>query len=54
MSTVFAAATLAYYDRNEPVVLHVDASIKDLEAALLQNIRSIAFASKALYTPTEI
>ena len=54
MSTIFSAATLAYYDRNEQVVLHVDPSIKGLEAASLQNNSSIAFASKALYTPTEI
>ena len=44
--------TLAYYDRNEPVVLHVDASIKGLGAALFQNNKPIAFASKAL-TPAE-
>ena len=41
-----------YYDRNEPVVLHVDTSIKGLGAALFQNNKPIAFASKAL-TPVE-
>ena len=44
--------TLAYYDRNEPVVLQVDASIKSLGAALFQNDKPIAFAWKAL-TPAE-
>ncbi|MCV6576133.1 MAG: Ty3/Gypsy family RNase HI domain-containing protein, partial [Cohaesibacter sp.] len=47
-SMICTAMTLAYNDRNEPVVLHVDASIKGLGAALLQNNRPIAFASKAL------
>ena len=51
-SMICTATTLAYYDRNEPVVLHVDASIKGLGAALFQNNRPIAFASKAL-TPAE-
>ena len=49
---ICAATTLAYYDRNKPVVLHVDASIKGLDAALFQDNKLIAFASKAL-TPTE-
>ena len=51
-SMICTATTLAYYDRNEPVVLHVDASMKGLGAALFQNNRPIAFASKAL-TPVE-
>ena len=51
-SMICAATTLAYYDRNEPVVLHVDTSIKGLGAALFQNNKPIAFASKAL-TPKE-
>ena len=42
------ATTLAYYDRNKPVALHVDASIKDLGAALFQSNKPIAFASKAV------
>ena len=49
---MICTATLAFYDRREPVVLHVDASIKGLGAALFQNNRPIAFASKAL-TPAE-
>ena len=49
---ICAATTLACYDRNEPVVLHVDASIKGLGAALFQINKPITFASKAL-TPTE-
>ena len=49
---ICTTTTLAYYDRSEPVVLHVDASIKGLGAALFQNDKPIAFASKAL-TPTE-
>ena len=49
---ICTTTTLAYYDRNEPVVLHVDASIKGLGAALFQNDKPIAFASKAL-TPAE-
>ena len=51
-STICTTMTLAYYDRNEPVVLHIDALIKGLGAALFQNNRPIAFASKAL-TPAE-
>ena len=51
-SMICTATTLAYYDRNEPVVLHVDASMKGLGAALFQNNRPIAFASKVL-TPVE-
>ena len=49
---ICTTTTLAYYDRNEPVVLHVDASIKGLGAVLFQNDKPIAFASKAL-TPAE-
>ena len=45
---ICTTTTKAYYDRNEPVVLHVDASIKGLGAALFQNNKPIAFASKAL------
>ena len=37
---------------NEPVALHVDASITGLDVALFQNNKPIAFASKAL-TPAE-
>ena len=49
---ICTATTLAYYDRREPVVFHVDALIKGLGTALFQNNRPIAFASKAL-TPAE-
>lgn len=51
-SLICTTTTLAYYDRNEPVVLHLDASIKGLGAALFQNDKPIAFASKAL-SPAE-
>ena len=49
---ICTTTTLAYYDRNETVVLYVDASIKGLGAALFQNDKPIAFASKTL-TPAE-
>ena len=44
--------TLAYFDAAKPVTLQVDASTKGLGAALLQDNKPIAFASKAL-TDTE-
>lgn len=44
-SMICTATTLVYYDRREPVILHVDASIKGLGAALFQNNRPIAFGS---------
>jgi len=47
-SWISTTTTLAYSDRNEPVVLHVETSIKGLGAALFQNNKPIAFASKAL------
>ena len=40
--------TLSYYQPELPVELHVDASMKGLGAALVQNGRPIAFASKTL------
>ena len=40
--------TLTYYDTAKPVTLQVDASLKGLGAALLQDNKPIAFASKAL------
>ena len=43
---------LNYYDRKKPVTIQVDASGKGLGAALLQDERPIAYASKAL-TATE-
>jgi len=51
-SLICTTTILACYDRKEPVVLHVDASLKGLGAALFQNDKPIAFASKAL-TPAE-
>ena len=44
--------TLRYFDVEKPIIIQVDASLKGLGAALLQDGRPIAFASKAL-TPTE-
>ena len=43
--------TLAYYDHTQPLVLQTDASEYGLGAALLQNNRPIAVASK---TPTDV
>ena len=40
--------TLTYFDPNKPTVLQVDASLKRLGAALLQDNKPVAFASKAL------
>ena len=40
--------SLQYYDPNEEVQLEVDASIKGLGAAFVQNNKPVAFASKAL------
>ena len=40
--------TLAYYDRSQPLSIQTDASEYGLGAALLQNNRPIAFASKIL------
>ena len=47
-SLICITTILTYNDRNELVALHVDASIKGLGAALFQNNKTIAFASKAL------
>ena len=44
--------TLSYFNADKPVTLQVDASTKGLGAALLQENKPIAFASKAL-TDTE-
>ena len=43
---------LKYYDRNKPVILQCDASLKGLGACILQDNKPIAFASKSL-TDTE-
>ena len=49
---VSETTTLSYFDVRKPVVLQVDASMKALGAALLQDGKPVAFASKAL-TSTE-
>ena len=43
---------LKYYDRNKPVTLQYDASLKGLRACIIQDGHPIAFASKSL-TDTE-
>ena len=43
---------LTYFDSSKPIVLQVDASLQGLGAALLQDDKPVAFASKAL-TKTE-
>ena len=45
---VVSDTTLRYFDPSLPVTIQVDASQVGLGAALLQNGKSIAFASKAL------
>jgi hypothetical protein len=47
-----SAPVLNYFDVNKPVKLSVEASMKGLEAAILQNNGPIAYASRSL-TPTE-
>ena len=49
---ISAETCLAYYDQKKPVTLQVDASMLGLGAALVQEGRPVAFASKAL-TSTE-
>ena len=49
---VISDTTLRYFDPSLPVTIHVDAAQVGLGAALLQNGKPIAFASKAL-TKTE-
>ena len=39
---------LWYYDRNKPVTLQCDASLKGLEACIIQEGKPIAFTSKSL------
>ena len=46
------ATSLTYFDTSKPTVVQVDASMKGLGAALLQDGKPVAFASKAS-TPTE-
>ena len=50
--TISEEVTLAYFDPKKEITLQVDASLKGLGAALLQEGKPIAFASKAL-TDTE-
>ena len=45
---VFSDTTLRYFDPSLPVTIKVNASWVGLGAALLQNSKPIAFASKAL------
>ena len=45
---VFSNTTLRYFDPSLPVTIQVNASQVGLGAALLQNNKSVAFASKAL------
>ena len=47
-NAINAEAALAYYDPTKEVTLQVDASSTGLGAALLQDKKPIAFASKAL------
>ena len=42
------SVTLTYFDPAKPTVIQVDASQKGLGAALLQNNKPVAYASKAL------
>ncbi|XP_022099493.1 uncharacterized protein LOC110984016 [Acanthaster planci] len=51
-SLITAECTLTYFNPHKPTVVQVDASSKGLGAALLQDGKPIAFASKAL-TATE-
>ncbi|KAL5017999.1 hypothetical protein ScPMuIL_003721 [Solemya velum] len=51
-NSITTEVTLAYFDPTQKLKLQVDASSKGLGAALLQNDKPIAFASKAL-TDTE-
>ena len=46
------STTLSYFDARKPVVLQVDASMKTLGTALIQDGKPVAFASKAL-SPAE-
>ncbi len=47
-NAVATECTLTYFDTQKPTVIQVDASMKGLGAALLQDGKPIAFASKAL------
>ena len=49
---VTESTTLSYFDPKKDIVLQVDASMKGLGAALIQEGKPVAFASKAL-TKTE-
>ena len=47
-SLICADCTLTYFDPKKPTVLQVDASLKGLGAALIQQGKPVAYASKAL------
>ena len=47
-SLVYSNTTLWYYDVHKPVVIQVDISKCGLGAALLQNGKTVPFASKAI------
>lgn len=51
--SLFFLVHLVYLDKNKHIVLHIHASTKGFSAALFQNNKPIAFASKAL-TPAAI
>lgn len=51
-SAICEEVTLAYFDPQKPITLQVDSSLKGLGAALIQEGKPVAFASKAL-TETE-
>ena len=45
---IASAPVLAYYNPQKQTVLQTDASIKDLDACLLQDEKHVYFVSKAL------
>ena len=47
-SMISTECTLTYFNTRKPTVIQVDASLKGLSAALLQDNKPVAFASKAL------
>ena len=47
-SLISTECTLTYFDPRRPTVIQVDSSLKGLGAALLQDDKPVAFASKAL------
>ena len=49
-ATISEHTIVAYFDTPQPIALQVDASMKGLEASLLQDGKPDAFSSKALTT----